>query len=96
MPDSSFFFFCFLLGYWHGPQEDMGSGAERKLVASLKVQTFLEGLCRGRWDIGGPSHRQAEQKEAVGHQLRMGQQTCLGKITGKSSELSLLPDGLQL
>lgn len=71
-------------------------GLRGSWVASLKMQTFLEGLCGGRWDIGRPSHGQTEQKEAVGHQLRMGQQTCPGKIMGKSSELSLLPDGLQL
>lgn len=44
----------------------MGSGAERKLVASLKVQTFLEGLCRGRWDIGGRAMARLSRKRQLG------------------------------
>lgn len=71
------FWFCFaffLLGYWHGPQEDVGSGVERKLGSLSEDAEFSR---RSLWRLlghrGGPSHGQTEQKEAVGHQLRMGQ-----------------------
>lgn len=50
------FWFCFaffLLGYWHGPQEDVGSGVERSLSEDAEFSR------RSLWRLLGHSRAQS-------------------------------------
>lgn len=72
--------FCFVLFFSFGGtgmdhRRMWAVGLRESYIASLKMQNLLEGLCGGRWERRGASYGQTEQKEAAGHQLRMGQQT---------------------